>query len=69
MQQQIDAVISRDGPEAGREYAHRTLAVYRNATRYRHPVTGRRHYCHNPHFRAAFVRSILFLRQYIRNAH
>lgn len=40
----------------------RYLAVHRAAVRYRNPETGRRHFCHEPTFRWAFVRRVKELR-------
>ena len=66
MKEQIEVVRLRDGEQAAREYAQRTLSAYRTAARYRNPETGKRHFAHYDTFRASFVRSMLSLRSYLR---
>ena len=44
------------------EMLRRQQNANRNAARFRHPETGRRHFCHLPTFRAAFVVDMLAIR-------
>lgn len=44
----------------------RQLEANRAAIRYRHPQTGRRHFCHLVEYRAAYVNDCLLLRKAIR---
>jgi hypothetical protein len=44
------------------EMLERQLDANRRAARYRNPETGRRHCCHEPRFRAHYVREILAMR-------
>lgn len=53
-------------PDNTLEGLERRLAAGRAAARYRNPETGQRHFCHNPLYRASFVRSTLALRQAVR---
>lgn len=48
------------------ETCARQLAALRAAARYRNPATGRRHFCHNSLYRAAYVRGIRELRDRLR---
>lgn len=64
MEYQISVVEQRDGRQAALEYAQRALSAYRAATKYR--SGRRRHFAHDPVYRASFVKSILSLRSYIR---
>ena len=48
------------------EQYRRQLLALRESARYRNPETGRRHYCHDRLYRAAFIRGILQLRAALR---
>lgn len=65
MKHQIALVARRDGPEAARAYAVQTLNAYRGAAHFR-DVHGRRHFAHDPLYRARFVKALCEIRTYLR---
>jgi hypothetical protein len=67
MQEQIAFIEQRDGKELAIEYAQRVLKAYRNAARYRNREMPRvRHHAHFMPYRPHFVRSIIYIRNYLR---
>lgn len=50
-------------PDLTIEQAKHNLKMMRLAARYRRPETGRRHFCHDPLFRAAYVKDIFRMRK------
>lgn len=49
------------------EMLKRQMLANRNAVLGHNPETGKRHFCHERLFRAAFVRDILAIRRELRN--
>jgi hypothetical protein len=64
MIEQINFIRDRDGIDGAVDYATRALDAYRKAARYRNGKT--RHYCHIMPYRPHFVRSIIEIRQFLR---
>jgi hypothetical protein len=67
MKEQINLVCQRDGMEAGKQYALRVLAAYRNAARFRNAGNlKQRHFAHAMPYRPHFVRAIVEIRQFLK---
>lgn len=60
MKEQIETVKQRDGVEAANQYAKQTLSVYRRSAK------DRKHFAHIMPFRPHFVRSMIYLRKYLK---
>jgi hypothetical protein len=60
METQINVVTERDGPDAALAYAKQCLRIYRECAR------NHNHFAHGNSFRPHYVRSILFLKKYIK---
>jgi hypothetical protein len=69
MHNQIEYVAQRDGKEAAVEYAKRALRAYRGVARYRNPEKQKlRHFCHALPYRPHFVRGIIEIRRFLKQA-
>jgi hypothetical protein len=44
----------------------RQLTANRTAIKFRHPVTGQRHFCHLPEYREAYIKDVFALKKAIR---
>ena len=60
------SLMDSETPNAAQEDRALYLSAFRAAARYRNQETGRRHFAHDPTFRAAFVRRIVELRAALR---
>lgn len=63
----IDFLIGRDGLEAAREWAERTMKIYRQAVLCKGDVNKRGHFATTIAYRRTFIESYLSFKRFLNN--